>query len=794
MNERDIFIAALQKESRAQRQEYLDKACGGDATLRRQVEALLEAHDRAGNFLQEPVLGHVGAAVDVLDHPALAQLAAGGYQARDTPQSAATSSRAGLAREKATETQARAAGSERPPLEFLAPPQEPDELGRLGHYRLLRLLGQGGMGMVFLADDTRLQRPVALKVMRPELAANPEGRQRFLREARAAAHVRSDHVVTIYHVDQEGDLPYLVMEVLRGQSLAEALEQESRLPLGLCLKVARETAEGLAAAHASGLIHRDVKPGNVWLEEPTSWVKLLDFGLARGRTGPLITQHHFILGTPAYMAPEQAAGRPLDARCDLFSLGAVLYHMLTGRRPFAGEDMMAVLSSLANVTPPPAASLVPGLPAGVTDLLDRLLAKDPAGRPASAAEVARALLALEQEVAGLPPSVDKKPDRAGAAAAPARRRRRLVLAGGLGLAGLAMGQLAAALTGVFHGRPDDGPAPAGPVPPARPKPLAVQPFTLNGHGSQVQALAFSADGRTLVSAEYWGGMVKFWDMDRRETTFEMSAVPRGQLQCLALDPQQRWLAVGPMSAVGQPHPGVRLFRFRQSLLVGQLKGHTDRVLQLAFLKDGRTLLSTGYDGSIRRWDVEKKKEIKPPLRAGGPRLDCLNVWEDGQGGLRLALAGDDRARSPHTFASLDYMVLERFLYRPGAVAISPDGTRLACSKQDRMARAKDSSVALWDLSGKVPAPLGELTEAPLARGLAFTPAGKHVVVMSADYTRLYETAGGNPVARVDHPDAVSLAVSPDGRWLAVGTLKGPIRVWHLPSLLAPQAKASRSGT
>jgi serine/threonine protein kinase len=817
MNERDIFIAALQIESRAERQAYLDGACGINEPLRRRVKALLVTHDRAGGFLREPALGPQAAAL--LDNAARAQPAEGVSAPTDRD------------REKALETQAEAAVSEPPSLGFLAPPQEPDELGRLGHYRVLRLLGQGGMGIVFLADDTRLQRPVALKVMRPELAADSDGRQRFLREARAAAQVRSEHVAAIYHVDQEGDLPYLVMELLHGRSLADVLEQGGRLPLGLCLKVARETAEGLAAAHASGLIHRDVKPGNIFLvsggvvsgewspsdsahgsradsdrspltthRSPTA--KLLDFGLARARTGPRITQRHVILGTPAYMAPEQAAGQALDARCDLFSLGAVLYHMLTGQRPFTGQDVMAVLSSLANVTPPPVGSLVPALPAGVAEVVDRLLAKDPAARPASAAEVAGVLLALEQDAAALAPSASQMLEPSDAQAKPprARRRRRLALVGAMVLAGLVIGLVVAVRAGAFRGRSDGGGPPADPAPSPPPTPSAadprgpakkppeaapVAPFALIGHGFQVQALAFTTDGKTLVSAEYWGGMVKFWDMDRREPRFEMSAVPGGQLQCLALDPQQRWLAVGPMSPPGQVHPGIRLFRFGEPLMAGLLKGHADRVLQLAFLKDGRTLLSTGYDGPIRRWNVEEQKEVEPPLRASGPRLDCLNVWENGPRGLRLALAGDDPARSPHNFASLDDVVLQRFPYGPGIAVFSPDGTRLACSKQERIARAKDSCVALWDLSGKNPASLGELTEAPLARGLTFTPDGKHVVVMSREFTRIYETASGKPVAHVDHADVVALAVSPDGRWLAVGTLKGPIRVWHLPTLLAP---------
>ena len=226
MNERDVFIAALQIESRAQRQAYLDEACGSDEELRLQVAALLATHERAGNFLQEPLMSPLGAAAALLDQPAGAPLGEG---------ASAPTSPAG---EQTPKTPVDRDGLGPPSLGFLAPPQQPDEAGRLGHYRVLRLLGQGGMGMVFLADDTELQRPVALKVMRAELAANPEGRQAaslFEKAARAAAQVRSDHVVNVHHVDQEGDLPYLVMELLlHGQSLAEAAGARGASCLSAC--------------------------------------------------------------------------------------------------------------------------------------------------------------------------------------------------------------------------------------------------------------------------------------------------------------------------------------------------------------------------------------------------------------------------------------------------------------------------------------------------------------------------------------------------------------------------------
>jgi hypothetical protein len=788
MNERDVFIAALQIETPARRRQYLDEAFGGDEALRRQVEELLQTHDRAGSFLQQPVLGPVAAAA-FLDHPA------------QVPAADTASTRTLPPRPRLTETQAGATGAEPPSLEFLAPSQQPDELGRLGPFRVLRVLGAGGMGVVFLAEDSLLKRPVALKAMLPGLGASNAARQRFLREAQSAAAIKHDHIVTIHQVGEDRGNPFLAMELLEGEPLDRRLQREGKLPPAEVLRIGREIAEGLAAAHERGLIHRDIKPANIWLEGPRGRVKLLDFGLARAVAGtPQLTQQGMVVGTPSYMSPEQAGGQPVDARSDLFSLGTVLYRMAAGEEPFDRGDMIATLVAVVTEPARPPREVDPAVSPALSDLILRLLAKDPARRPAAAAEVAHALLEREQDAAGLVPAPGKPPGstRTETTAvlerrAPSGRRRRWVmLAGGLGLAALVIGLLAALLSRSFHGRPDanraaaDQPttAPAPPLPPNRPAPR-VEPFALVGHGSQVQTLAFTADGKTLVSAEYWGGLFKFWDMDRRETTSEMTVVPGGQLQCFALDPKQHWLAVSPMSNVGQPHPGIRLFRFGEPLQVGLLKGHTDRVLQLAFLRDGRTLLSAGFDGSVRRWDVEKQQEDKP-LPAGGPRIDCLNVWENGQGDPRLALAGSDPNGSPTGYVSLDNVMLPRFSAGNGVAAFSPDGTRLACSKTERMARAKESYVALWNVAGKTPAPLGELPEAPIASGLAFTPDGKHVVVMGNDHTRVYEAAGGKQVARVDHPEGGgALALSPDARWLAVGTVKGPIRVWHLPSLLPP---------
>jgi serine/threonine protein kinase len=210
----------------------------------------------------------------------------------------------------------------------LAPPRAPGELGRVGRYRILRELGRGGMGVVYEAEDTKLLRRVALKVMRPEAAVNRQGRERFLREARAAAALTHDHIVPIHDVGEENGAPFLVMPLLQGETLQARLKRTRwALRVAEALRIAREIAEGLEAAHAARTIHRDVKPANVWLEEGTGRVKLLDFGLARpAEADGQMTGAGAVLGTPAYMSPEQASGgRHVDARTDLFSLGTVLY-------------------------------------------------------------------------------------------------------------------------------------------------------------------------------------------------------------------------------------------------------------------------------------------------------------------------------------------------------------------------------------------------------------------------------------------------------------------------------------
>ena len=327
-----------------ERDGFLERTCGDDAELRREVEALL-AHDRADDFLDAPA---------------------------------------------STEAARLLVGAAAPPL-----------VGqRIGAFEVLAGIGTGGMGEVYVADDTRLQRRVALKRIPEHLATDPERVLRFRREALATSALNHPNIVTVYEIieHQGGDL--LVTELVDGVSLRERL-REGALPLATALDIALQIARGLAAAHAVGIVHRDVKPENVMVRRD-GLVKVLDFGVAKSPPRPLAdpgrgTTPGELIGTVGYMSPEQARGLPLDARTDVWSLGVVLYELTTGESPFPGATPADRLAAILEREPEPPSRRRPGLPAALDRVIARALAKDAAGRQADAAELAADLERLRSE-------------------------------------------------------------------------------------------------------------------------------------------------------------------------------------------------------------------------------------------------------------------------------------------------------------------------------------------------------------------------------------------------------------
>ncbi|TWU37851.1 Serine/threonine-protein kinase PknB [Novipirellula aureliae] len=273
-------------------------------------------------------------------------------------------------------------------LKLLAPTDDERMLGRLGTYEVAGVVGSGGMGVVLKAFDGALNRYVAIKVLAPHLGGSGTARKRFSREAQAAAAVVHDNVVEIHGVADTDGLPYLVMPYVRGPSLQRRIDEDGPLALVEILRVAVQTAAGLAAAHAQGLVHRDVKPANILLADGVERVKLTDFGLARAADDASMTRTGVIAGTPQYMSPEQASGKSVDQRSDLFSLGSVLYAMCTGHAPFRAETSFGVLRRITDEDPKPIRETNPDIPEWLCRVIGKLMSKQPDDRYGSAAEVA----------------------------------------------------------------------------------------------------------------------------------------------------------------------------------------------------------------------------------------------------------------------------------------------------------------------------------------------------------------------------------------------------------------------
>ncbi|HEX6632517.1 MAG TPA: serine/threonine-protein kinase [Usitatibacter sp.] len=270
---------------------------------------------------------------------------------------------------------------------------------QFGRFRVMGELGRGAMGVVYRAEDTMLGRIVAIKTIALAGSSGEERDQheaRFLQEARAAARISHPAVITIYEMGREGDVAFMAMELLEGVDL-RALIRDASLAPSQALTIAATVAEGLACAHEQGIVHRDVKPGNIMVL-PDGRVKIMDFGIARPLEPTVKTQTGLLLGSPQYMSPEQIVGQPFDHRADIFSLGLVLYEMLTGSRPFAGEDLGELTFKVANMPATPPSHIVRSLPAVVDLIVARALKKKPEERYASAADLARDLWAAIPEV------------------------------------------------------------------------------------------------------------------------------------------------------------------------------------------------------------------------------------------------------------------------------------------------------------------------------------------------------------------------------------------------------------
>lgn len=629
-------------------------------------------------------------------------------------------------------------------LDFLDPPADGSHLGSLAHFDVLRVVGRGGMGVVLHALDTCLQREVAIKVLDPEVADDELARTRFCREARAAASISHENVVAVHQVEHEEgkDLPFLVMELITGESLEHKIAREGQLTLKDIVSIGMQTAAGLAAAHAKGLIHRDIKPGNILLEKSGQRVKLTDFGLARAAEDVHLTRSGLVAGTPLYMSPEQASGEELDARSDLFSLGVVLYELAAGEPPFNAKTPLAVLKRLTEEQPRPLREHNPDLPDWFIRIVDKLLAKKPGDRFQSARELADTLEHFWALMKSSEGPVCPKSKHA------ASMRKAVTLGIAAGLATVLLG--AAAF--YFFARP------AEPTATKMPEPRHV----FKGTAGPLWSMAVSHDGKYLATGTD-NGTVRYWDIAAERVLWTLNA-HKTPVWALALSPRGDYLATGSDDGVTLIWD---LATQKEAFTLPKIGG----VRSLAFAADGKRLVTGGRDGTVKVWDVASGAEVcttaghaslvaavafaldgKSIASASADRT--IKIWDAATGQLKVTLAGHEGG-----------------VY---AIAFSPRDRTLASGSWDR-------SVRLWDLdSGSQIAKLDGHTQDVWS--VAFSPDGGSVASTGEDQMiRIWDVSAKKEVLsfRGSAGAILNVRFSSAPGVIIAGTKDGTARLWNV---------------
>jgi formylglycine-generating enzyme required for sulfatase activity/serine/threonine protein kinase/Leucine-rich repeat (LRR) protein len=759
MNEREIFAAVLELPTAAERQAFLDDLA--NPAQRDRIGRLLQERSQLGSFLEHPPLDAVALEPD-------ATILHGAGSTYDDVEFVDFS---GL--ELMNENPAEK--DDEIDLSFLEPSARADSLGRLAHYEILEVIGRGAFGTVLKAYDEKLQRVVAIKVLAPEMAAASPARKRFLREARASAKVRHENVVRIYNVEDE-PIPYLVMEFIPGETLQKRLDDHGPLDLPDVLRIGKQIADGLAAAHAQDLIHRDVKPGNVLLDTSVDdHVKLTDFGLARTADDASMTQSGMIAGTPLYMAPEQALGHKLDQRADLFSFGSVLYQMLSGRPPFRARSTIAVLKRVTEDTPRPIQEIIPEVPDWMCELVGHLHAKQPDERYGSAKEVSKLLAACLADVEqGRVPSIPAPSHTAETPDAPVEKvsvkekpqtrtvkhaaRWPLLRVAALVLIVLLAGLGISEATGVSHLattviRLATG---AGTLVIETDDP-GIQ-VTVTGDGDEVTIRGAGIEQLTLSPGKYRVAASK----GGKPFTQQLVTIERGGRQVVKVELESR--------STGSPsEPGAGDYRSIPAGAITEIRrfprdDSMDYVRQIEFSPDGKHLVCVGHQPEL--WDIEAISEVRfgPAYCvtfAISPDGNFLAAGQSTDGTMNTIKLWDLTSRT----SIREFVGHEAYIRK---IVFSPDGRfLLSASLEDGTARLWDVTTAeqLWQI---------EINQ-PLA--VAFSPSGDTALVNGVKLIRLVNVNTGEDLVQIEGQAGYAAAYSPDGRLVVAGGGGGKVNFW-----------------
>jgi serine/threonine-protein kinase len=640
-------------------------------------------------------------------------------------------------------------------VEFLEPANGTELLGRLGGYDVLKIIGRGGMGVVLKGFDPELKRSVAIKILSPHLACSSLAKKRFAREAQAAAAVVHPNVMAIYQVQASGRLPFLVMPLVGGESLAQRLAAKGTLELTEILRIGMQAAAGLAAAHEQGLVHRDVKPANILLEKGVERAVLTDFGLARAVDDVALTRWGIIAGTPQYMSPEQSRGEPLDGRSDLFSLGCVLYEMATGVAPFRADTTIATLRRVLDDAPQPMASLNRELPPWFSALVDRLLEKDPAQRFHSAHELSDLLeqcLAHLQQPAIAPVPASLAPKRTGRLRNVSFRKGVIAVLTTLGIA----------IWGIFLGQT-----------PENKRSGAEDEVAVRQDAKSVRLAWFprySPDGKWLATAHgHWNaneeGEVRVWDAQTGKPRFVIP-MPRG-VRTVAWGPKGTFFVSGDYGGMVTFYDAQRGQRTDEMKLARNVE-----VLQ--FLPDERRLVAAVGDGSVYVFGLPSRERLHAWKRLHR-KVWGMAISPDGK---TLCTSGQDHVA--HLLDMDNYEILHRLEHPTdvNGVVFTEDGKHVLTGCGDKVIRVFDVETGneVGRLEGHKQ---GSVTD------LCFAPGGKLLASCGMDGSvRLWDFADfANPklAETLDGANNVvfGVAMSPDGKRLAFCGWNNQIRVIDL---------------